>query len=108
MTSNEGTPTAGDWIGVIIAGDDDINHGSDTSTFYVGFNTVTYGGTDGNDNSGTMTFGIIRYAGKSGVNYANASLTLLAIGSGTTFNDMTIDEIGANADGMRLYGGTVS
>jgi len=99
-----GTPAAGDWGGLIINGNATINSGS-TAEGEGG--TGTYGGTDDADNSGSLCYVIVSYAGKqlSTDNELN-SFSFNGVGSGTELNHLQAHK--GKDDGFEFFGGTVS
>ena len=102
MTSANESP--GDWGGLVIAGNATTTEGTD-ATAEVG--QITYGGTNDADNSGTISYLIIRYAGAQ-INPDSQynGLTLYAVGSGTTIDNVAM--IDGKDDGVEFFGGTVS
>ncbi|MGB5434424.1 MAG: hypothetical protein WBM98_00930, partial [Maribacter sp.] len=102
MTSANEAP--GDWGGLVIAGNATTTEGTD-ATAEVG--QITYGGTDDADNSGAISYLIIRYAGAQ-INPDSQynGLTLYAVGSGTTIDNVAM--IDGKDDGVEFFGGTVS
>lgn len=109
LTSNAGSPGAGDWGGLVVCGRASINStpvGSEnTATSEVG--QLSYGGNIDTDNSGTIQYMRIEYAG--GAIDGNAELnglSLYAVGSGTTIDHIQIFE--GSDDGVEFFGGTVN
>ncbi len=109
MTSNAGSPSSGDWGGLVICGRAPINstaNGStDTATSEVG--GLSYGGDTAADNSGNLQYVRIEYAG--GAIDGNAelnALSLYAVGSGTMIDYVEIYE--GSDDGVEFFGGTVN
>ncbi|MBD0850397.1 hypothetical protein [Maribacter arenosus] len=102
MTSANGSP--GDWGGLVIAGNATTTEGTD-ATAEVG--QITYGGTDDADNSGSISYLIIRNAGAQ-INPDSQynGLTLYAVGSGTTIDNVAL--LDGKDDGVEFFGGTVS
>ncbi|WP_338040889.1 hypothetical protein [Maribacter polysaccharolyticus] len=100
-SSNE---SAGDWGGLVIAGNATTTEGTD-ATAEVG--QISYGGTDDTDSSGSISYLIIRYAGAQ-INSESQynGLSLYAVGSGTTIDNVAI--IDGQDDGVEFFGGTVS
>lgn len=102
MTSTNETP--GDWGGLVIAGDATTTEGTN-ATAEVG--QISYGGTNDIDNSGSIKYLIINYAGAQ-INAESQfnGLTLYAVGSGTTIENVAI--LNGTDDGVEFFGGTVS
>ncbi len=107
FTSSNSTPAAGDWGGIIICGYAPISAASAGETGSVETNTaIPYGGSDANDDSGTLSYVKIEYTGarESGTSEHNG-LTLYGVGSGTTINNIYV--LDAADDGIEFFGGTV-
>ena len=109
LTSNASSPAAGDWGGLVICGRASINStpagSTNTATSEVG--GLSYGGNVDNDNSGTLEYVRIEYAG--GAIDGNAELnglSMYAVGSGTTVDFVQIYE--GSDDGVEFFGGTVN
>ncbi len=109
LTSNSSSPSAGDWGGLVICGRASINStaagSTDTATSEVG--GLSYGGNVDNDNSGTLEYVRIEYAG--GAIDGNAELnglSMYAVGGGTTVDFVQIFE--GSDDGVEFFGGTVN
>ncbi len=99
----------GSWSGIMIVGDAPINAigGASTAISEDGSN-ITYGGTDSADNSGTLKYVRVEYAGKKiadGQKETN-SFTFYSVGSNTTLDHLVAYK-GAD-DGYEFFGGTVS
>lgn len=104
FTSINQNPSPGDWGGIIVNGYATINNG-DTSEGEGG--TGTYGGNDDNDNSGTIRYVRVEYAGK-------------ILGTDNELNGFSFNGVGDNTlveyieaykgadDGIEFFGGTVS
>ncbi len=126
FTSNQTTKAPGDWGGVVILGKADVNvdenggaqpSGTDGLGFIEGLptpnNTGRYGNGDltsgsyNSDNSGTMTYVRIEYAGHE-IGEANElnALTLGGVGNGTTLNHIMVS-YGLD-DGYEFFGGCVN
>ncbi|OOQ59145.1 hypothetical protein [Mucilaginibacter pedocola] len=112
FTSNEATPANGDWGGIIILGQAPTN--KPTTTYIEGVpnsSDTQYGGANVNDNSGSIVFTRIEYAG--GV-YAGAlgnnnevnGLTLGGVGAGTVLKQIQVSYSGD--DSFEFFGGTVN
>ncbi len=109
FTSNASSPSSGDWGGLVICGSAPINStadgSTDTSTSEVG--GLSYGGNTPADNSGSLQYVRIEYAG--GAIDGNAELnglSLYAVGSGTAIDYVQIFE--GSDDGIEFFGGTVN
>lgn len=102
MTSANTTP--GDWGGLVIAGDATTTEGTDAIAEVGG---IVYGGTNDSDSSGSISYLIIDYAGAQ-INAESQynGLSLYAVGSGTTINQVAI--LNGTDDGVEFFGGTVS
>ncbi|RPD48203.1 MULTISPECIES: T9SS C-terminal target domain-containing protein [Chitinophagaceae] len=101
----EGSRAPGDWGGVVILGRATTNR---TSTPVIeGGLDRPYGGNDDNDNSGSLKYVRIEYAGVAA--FANSEingLTLGGVGSGTTLENIQI--VYGNDDAYEFFGGTVN
>ncbi len=102
MTSTNQSP--GDWGGLVILGDATTTEGIDATAEVGGF---TYGGSNDTDNSGSISYLIINYAGAQ-INSESQynGLTLYAVGSGTTIDNIAL--LNGTDDGVEFFGGTVS
>ncbi len=102
MTSSNQNP--GDWGGLVILGDATTTEGVDATAEVGGF---TYGGTNDTDNSGSIRYLVINYAGAQ-INAESQynGLTLYAVGSGTTVEYVAL--LNGTDDGVEFFGGTVS
>lgn len=108
-----GTRNAGDWGGIIILGKAPVNQsgnvqiegGLDAKGDAAKY--IQYGGTDVNDNSGTLKYVRIEYAGIpfSPDNEING-LTMGGVGAGTTLDYVEVYRSGDDA--YEWYGGTVN
>ncbi len=102
MTSTNENP--GDWGGLVILGDATTTEGVD-ATAEVG--NFKYGGTTDDDNSGSISYLIIKNAGAQiDAESQYNGLTLYAVGSGTTIDNVAM--IDGEDDGVEFFGGTVS
>lgn len=100
-----GSRTPGDWGGIVILGRAKTNRSS--TPIIEGGIDRPYGGTDDADNSGTLRYVRIEYAGV--VAFANSeinALTLGGVGSGTTIE--YIQTSYANDDAYEFFGGKVN
>jgi hypothetical protein len=104
----EGSRAPGDWGGVLIIGNGIINR-SVAETEGPGGETEDYsGGTDNTDNSGTLRFVRIEFAGfdvSSGAGQELNSLSMYAVGSGTTVE--FVQSLAGLDDSFEWFGGAV-
>ena len=102
MTSKGENP--GDWGGLVIAGNATTTEGTDAIAEVGG---IVYGGSNDSDNSGSISYLIINYAGAQ-INSESQynGLTLYAVGSGTTIENVAV--LNGTDDGVEFFGGTVS
>lgn len=102
MTSAEKTP--GKWGGLVLCGKAPINKGT-TATAEV--SDLTYGGTDSNDNSGSIKYLRIEYAGANFTSEKEFNgLSLFGVGKGTTIEYVQLYK--GSDDGIEFFGGTVN
>lgn len=108
MTSGLTTKTAGDWGGLVICGKAPINRVSGgASTAQSEVADLSYGGTVSADNSGSITYLRIEYAGAAyNTEKEFNGLSLFGVGSGTTIANVQLFH-GAD-DGIEFFGGTVN
>ena len=108
MTSGKTTKAGGDWGGLVICGKAPINRisgGASTAQSEVG--DLTYGGTVSNDNSGSIKYLRIEYAGALfNADKEFNGLSLFGVGSGTTISYVQL--IHGSDDGVEFFGGTVN
>ncbi|WP_026933370.1 hypothetical protein [Christiangramia echinicola] len=102
MSSNSGE--AGSWGGLVIAGNASTDAGTNVTAEVGG---ILYGGTADDDNSGSISYLILKDAGAS-INPDSQynGLSLYAVGSGTTIENIAI--LNGKDDGVEFFGGTVS
>lgn len=105
FTSGKTTKAAGDWGGLVICGKAPINVGTVTAQSEVA--DLTYGGTIANDNSGSIEYLRIEYAGAA----FNATkefngISFFGVGSGTTVSN--VEAYHGADDGFEFFGGTVN
>ena len=95
---------AGSWGGLVIAGNASTDEGIDATAEVGG---ILYGGDEDDDNSGSISYLILKDAGAS-INSESQynGLSLYAVGSGTTIENIAI--INGADDGVEFFGGTVS
>ena len=116
-TSNQpaGSRNFGDWGGIVVLGNAPIvtNTGAATQT-YEAFKTATpdprfsYGGSNPTENSGSITYNRIEFAGGVVliVNQEVNGLTFGGVGSGTTVHHVEVMHSGD--DGFEFFGGRVN
>ena len=99
---NNGEIVQGQWGGLTIIGDAPIIGG--TETYEAG--SQVGGGNNPADNSGTLSYVVIKNSGfEVEVDKELNGLSLLAVGSGTTIENIAI--LGGSDDGIELWGGNV-
>ncbi|MEC7770482.1 MAG: multidrug transporter [Bacteroidota bacterium] len=108
FTSNAASPSSGNWGGIVLCGKAPINSTADgsvdTATTEVG--GLSYGGNTPADDSGSLQYVRIEYAG--GAIDGNAELnglSVYAVGTGTTIDYVEVYE--GSDDGFEFFGGTV-
>ncbi|RKS95100.1 hypothetical protein BC952_0748 [Flavobacterium limicola] len=108
MTSGLANKFAGDWGGLVICGKAPINRitgGAGSAQSEVA--DLTYGGTVADDNSGSITYLRIEYAGAAFNSEKEFNgLSLFGVGSGTKIDYVEFYH-GAD-DGIEFFGGTVN
>ena len=111
-TSTLQASTQGLWGGIVILGNAPLAPESgEGSTFYIGLDpsetSSYYGGSNSTHNGGVLEYLSIRHGGAHiGTGNDSNGLTLCAVGSETTINNI---EIFANQDdGVEFFGGTVN
>lgn len=94
----------GKWGGLVICGKAHTNRGATAQSEVAG---LTYGGTVENDNSGSIKYLRIEYAGKiiSGEKEFNG-LSMFGVGSGTTIEN--VQAYHGSDDGFEWFGGSVN
>lgn len=102
MTSANGN--SGDWGGLVLLGEATTTEGINATAEVGGF---IYGGTNDSDDSGSIRYLIIEGAGAQiNADSQYNGLTLYAIGSGTTIENIAL--LNGADDGVEFFGGTVS
>ncbi|MEO8236716.1 MAG: hypothetical protein ABI793_13240 [Flavobacterium sp.] len=99
----------GSWGGIIMYGDAPAKvAGGGTSSTSEDGNNIAYGGTNPTDNSGSLKYTRVEYAGSKLADgqKENNGFTFYSVGSGTTL-DHLVSYKGAD-DGYEFFGGTVS
>ncbi|WP_372653676.1 hypothetical protein [Draconibacterium sp.] len=102
MSSPNANP--GDWGGLTICGKATTTAGANSEAEVGGF---IYGGNDDTDNSGTVSYLVIKGTGAQ-INEESQynGVSCYALGSGTTLNNIAV--INGSDDGIEFFGGTVS
>ncbi|MFT5673580.1 MAG: hypothetical protein ACI9JT_002232, partial [Polaribacter sp.] len=94
----------GDWGGLTICGDATTTAGVDAEAEVGGF---IYGGTNDADNSGSITYLVIKGTGAQiNADSQYNGISLYGVGSGTTIENVSV--INGADDGLEFFGGTVS
>ncbi|MHA6696261.1 hypothetical protein [Chryseobacterium sp. A301] len=102
FTSSAKTP--GSWGGIVLSGRAPINKGT-IATAEVG--NTQYGGTNASDNSGSLTYVRIEYAGALFTAEKEFNgLSLFGVGNGTKIDNVSL--INGSDDGIEFFGGTVN
>jgi len=104
MTSSDKTP--GSWGGLVICGKAPTNK-ADAGTAGAEVSGLPYGGTEANDNSGSITYLRVEY---TGFNYSDTKqfngVSFFGVGAGTKV-DYLVSYNGKD-DGIEFFGGTVN
>ena len=96
--------SAGDWGGLTICGDATTTAGINAEAEVGGF---IYGGTNDTDNSGTISYLVIKGTGAQiNADSQYNGISLYGVGSGTTIENVSI--VNGADDGIEFFGGTVS
>ncbi|MBN1462717.1 MAG: hypothetical protein JXQ69_05075 [Paludibacteraceae bacterium] len=108
MTANSNNPSSGFWGGIVINGRAPIAGAAAGATGTCELDaSFPYGGTNPNDNSGSITYLMIKYAGaRSSASVEHNGITLDAVGAGTTISNLYILE--SADDGIEFFGGNVN
>jgi hypothetical protein len=113
FTSAAATKAPGDWGAIVVLGNARTNIGSGNAEGLTVSNDTKYGGADDNDNSGSIKYLRVEYAG--GINPAAeeewsidkvSGLSLRSVGSGTTLDHVMVSN--SRDDGFQFVGGTVN
>ncbi|HPW98682.1 MAG TPA: hypothetical protein PK218_08980 [Flavobacterium sp.] len=108
MTSGLATKSAGDWGGLVICGKAPINRvtgGASSAQSEVA--DLTYGGTNPSDNSGSIRYLRIEYAGAAFNSEKEFNgVSLFGVGSETVFE--YVECYHGSDDGFEFFGGTVN
>ena len=102
MSSTDSKP--GDWGGLTICGDATTTAGINAEAEVGGF---IYGGTNDADNSGSITYLVIKGTGAQiNADSQYNGISLYAVGAETTIENVSV--INGADDGLEFFGGTVS
>ncbi len=95
---------SGSWGGLIIAGNANTTAGANATAEVGG---ILYGGSDANDNSGSINYLVLKDAGAQ-INSESQfnGLSLYAVGAGTSIQNVAM--INGADDGVEFFGGTAS
>ena len=94
----------GTWGGLLLLGDAETTAGSDATAEVGG---LIYGGTNNEDNSGSIQYLIIENSGAQiNADSQYNGLTLYAVGSGTTIENVAL--LNGEDDGIEFFGGAVN
>ena len=103
MTSGSSNPAPGDWGGLVVCGDAPTNKGSNVTSEVA---DLTYGGSNANDNSGSIRYLRVEYTGATFSNDKEFNgVSLFGVGAGTTFE--YVQSYQGGDDGIEFFGGTV-
>ncbi len=102
-----GSRARGDWGGIILLGNAPTNRPTSPAPLIEGGVDRRYGGTDPNDNSGTMRYVRIEFAGIAAEPGSEINgLTLGGVGAGTKLEYIQVSY--GNDDAYEFFGGTVN
>ena len=107
LTSNASNPAAGDWGGLILLGKAPINSvvGGATSTSEIA--SLSYGGSDANDDSGSIQYLRVEYSGGAADGQSeNNGISFYGVGNGTLVQ--YVESFEGKDDGLEFFGGTVN
>jgi hypothetical protein len=99
---------AGDWGGIILMGNAEINKVGGVAALDWGLDNryAMYGGTDDNDNSGSLKYVRVEYPGnKISKDKELNGLTLAGVGKSTIIENVQVSY--SNDDSFEMFGGTV-
>jgi len=107
LTSNQNTPVAGDWGGLIVLGRAPVNSAANGGTSTSEIGQLPYGGSMAADNSGIISYVRVEYSGgAASASSENNGFSFYGVGSGTRIDHVQAFE-GAD-DGLEFFGGTVN
>ncbi|GGG52942.1 hypothetical protein GCM10011414_23240 [Croceivirga lutea] len=90
------------WGGIVIAGNAPSTAGQNST---IGDSSVTYAGSEPADNSGSISYLVIKNAGVASATnqFGNAALSLLGVGTATTIDHVAI--FNSDQDALAIHGG---
>ena len=107
LTSDASSPAAGDWGGLIILGKAPINSVSGAATSTSEIASLPFGGTDADDDSGSISYLRVEYSGGAADGQSeNNGLSFYGVGSGTLVS--YVESFEGKDDGFEFFGGTVN
>ncbi|WP_158840564.1 hypothetical protein [Polaribacter sp. L3A8] len=109
FTSSATVANAGDWGGIILNGNAPLSRqsGAESNAATEVKNSILFGGSDVDDNSGILDYVILEYTGARIDDEAEHNgLTLNGVGAGTTISNIAI--FNGDDDGIEFFGGTVN
>lgn len=105
FTSSQSSPISGDWAGIVILGKAPVSTAEGESPFEANPDDL-FGGDDASDNSGTLEYVVVEYAGLEVAPEKELNgITFGGVGSGTTVSYVQVHE--GQDDGFEWFGGTV-
>lgn len=108
FTSSATVAKSGDWGGLILNGRAPLSRqsGADSNAATEVKNSILFGGSDADDNSGVLDYVVLEYTGARIDDEAEHNgLTLNGVGAGTTISNIAI--LNGDDDGIEFFGGTV-
>ena len=106
LTSAASNPAAGDWGGLIILGKAPINSVVAGATSTSEIASLPYGGSDENDDSGSIQYLRVEYSGGAADGQSeNNGLSFYGVGKGTLVQ--YVESFEGKDDGFEFFGGTV-
>ena len=107
LTSSASAPQAGDWGGVIVLGEAPINSVTGAATATSEIASLPYGGTNAEDNSGSIRYMRVQYSGAAADGQSeNNGFSFYGVGRGTVIEFIQVFE--GSDDGVEFFGGTVN
>lgn len=112
IVMTEASKLPGSWAGIIMYGDAPIINSATVTGTQTAFSedglVLSYGGANATDNSGTLRYVRVEYAGQviTQNNKEHNGFSFYSVGSGTILENLVSYK--GNDDGFEFYGGTVS